>query len=390
MHVLLLAPLYFPYVGGAETHTRALAEALVTLGQQVTVCTDTGYRPVPEQEIVGGVRVLRTRLPVPEPGADQRDVVRWEAGPFGLLAELERLLRLGDLGRPDVIHAQCQISFLLGAVLKEHLGSPLAVTPHETTPEHDGLGRARSRFLYTLPQIDLFVASSRTFAEQAIMCGRPAADIVVVPSAALPAAGVAAGQARSPRVGGPRTGATVLNVGRFKPRKNQLALLRAVSQLRDGGLDVRCVLAGSCDAGSLPYLAEVRRLASRMGDAAVLVVDADNEGIAKLMTEADLVVQCATAEGLGIVAIEALNAGTPVIATPTLGAMEVLGDFPCLLTRGFAAGQIASAIQGALARPAEFAAAADAASASARRRFDAVTNAAGVLDLYRRVTGHTP
>lgn len=386
MHVLLLAPLYFPYVGGAETHTRALAEALVTLSQKVTVCTDAGVRLAPEQEAIGGVRVLRTPSFFPEPGADQRDVVRWEAGLFGLLAEVERLLRLGDLGPPDVIHAQCQISFLLGAILKEHLGSPLAVTPHETMPEHDGLGRARSRFLYTLPQIDLFVASSRTFAQQAISLGRPAADIDVVPSAALT---VAAGD-RLPRAGALRPDATVLNVGRFKPRKNQLALLRAISLLRVGGYQVRCVLAGSCDAGSVPYFAEVRELAGQLGDGAELVVDAGNERIAKLLAEADLVVQCATAEGLGIVAIEALQAGTPVIATPTLGAKEVLGDFPRLLTEGFAAEQIASAIEGALTRPAEFAAIAAAAATSTRQRFDALTNAARVLALYRRITGHRP
>lgn len=386
MHILFLAPLYFPYVGGAETHTRALAEALVTLGQQVTVCTDAGVRAAPEQEAVNGVRVLRTRSFLPEPGADQRDVVRWEAGLFGLLAEMERLLRSGELGHPDVIHAQCQISFLLGAVLKERLGSPLAVTPHETTPEYDGLGRARSRFLYTLPQIDLFVASSQTFAQQAIALGRAAADIVVVPSATLP---TPAGD-RMPRVAGPRPGVTVLNVGRFKPRKNQLALLRAISLLRAGGHQVRCVLAGSCDAGSVPYFAEVRELARRLGDGAELVVDAGNERIAELLAEADLVAACATAEGLGLVAIEALHAGTPVIATPTLGAIEVLGEFPRMLTEGFAAEQIASTIEGALARPAEFAATAAAAATSTRQRFDALTNAARVLALYRRITGHRP
>jgi hypothetical protein len=59
-----------------------------------------------------------------------------------------------------VIHAQCQISFLLGAVLKEHLGRPLVVTPHETVPEEDALGAARSRILFTLPQIDMFVAGA--------------------------------------------------------------------------------------------------------------------------------------------------------------------------------------------------------------------------------------
>lgn len=379
IHVLMLAPLYAPYVGGAETHTRALAEALVEQGQQVSVLTDRGHRLLPGTDTVGGVQVLRTERLGPGYEAEAwRDVVRWEAPVFDLLAEIERLISTGIANRPDVIHAQCQISFLLGAVLKEHLGCPLVVTPHETVPEDDGLGVARSRFLFTLPQIDLFIAGSRTFAEQAMALGRPAADTVVVESAVRLCAA-----APRPVRPGRRAVATILSVGRFKPRKNQLALLEAVALLRSRGRPVRCVFAGACDAGSIGYRDELVARARHLGDDVQVVEGADDAEIVRLMRVADLVVQPARAEGLGLAAIEALHAGTPVLATPTTGAVEVLGDFPRLLTAGFASADLAAAIEDALERPARYARAAARAAESARRRFNSQVNARRVLALYR-------
>jgi glycosyltransferase involved in cell wall biosynthesis len=381
----MLAPLYAPYVGGAETHTRALADALVELGQQVCVLTDRGNRDLPGIDTVGGVKVLRTTQLGPGCQADARsDVVRWEAALFGLLAEVERLIGTGALIRPDVIHAQCQISFLLGAILKEHLGCPLVVTPHETEPECDGLGAARSRFLFTLPQIDLFIAGSRTFAEQALAFGRPTARTVVVESAVRPRDAAS----RPVRPGpGRRPAATILSVGRFKPRKNQLSLLEAVALLRSRGGLVRCVLAGTCDAGSAGYRDELVARARQLGDYAEVIDGADDAEIERLMRMADLVVQPARSEGLGLAAIEALHAGVPVLATPTTGAVEVFGDFPSLLTSGFAPTDLAAAIEDALDEPARHADATARAAESARRRFDPQVNARRVLDLYRGLAG---
>jgi hypothetical protein len=106
----MLAPLYAPYVGGAETHTRALAEALVAQGQQVSVLTDRGHRRLPGTDTIGGVRVLRTDpggsvLRTDPPGrrggaSRGRDAVRWEVGLFGLLADVERLIGTGSPRRP--------------------------------------------------------------------------------------------------------------------------------------------------------------------------------------------------------------------------------------------------------------------------------------------------
>jgi glycosyltransferase involved in cell wall biosynthesis len=376
----MLAPLYAPYVGGAETHTRALSEALAEEGQRVSVLTDRGHRELPDTEVINGVRVLRTKRPYPVGSETNRpDIVWWEAALFGLLAEAERLVCADPANRPDIIHAQCQISFLLGAMLKSHLGCPIVVTPHETEPENDGLGGARSRFLFTLPQIDLFVAGSRTFADQAIVMGRPAdAATVVVESSVRCIAAERSGTLTRDR----RPHATILSVGRFKPRKNQLALFEAVAQLRARGLALRYMCAGTCDAGELNYRDELVARAAKLGGDVEVIEDADDARIARLLREADLVVQPSRAEGLGLLTIEALQVGVPVLATPTIGALEVLGHYPLLLTKGFAPDDIADSIQKALERPEEYAEVTARAAEDARRRFNPATAARRLIGLY--------
>jgi len=380
----MLAPLYTPYVGGAETHTRALCEAMVEEGHRVSVLTDRGYRRLPRGETINGVSVLRTEYSCPaDAEVGRSDVVRWEAPLFGLLADAQHLLSASSASRPDIIHGQCQISFLLGAVLKEHFEVPLVVTPHETMPENDGFGAARSRFLFTLPQIDQFVVGSRTFGEQALRLGRPMSGITIVESAVRSRAAAieSTGTARVRQAH-----ATILSVGRFKPRKNQHALLESVAILRSRGLAIRYVCAGTCDAGSLGYRDEIVAMAGKLGDVEV-VEGADDAGIERLFREADLVVQPSKAEGLGLLAIEALHAGIPVVATPTSGAIDVLGDYPLLLASGFTPSDIADSVQSALEQPARYAEITVQATAYVRRRFDPLVAARRLLDLYAGLAG---
>jgi len=385
MHVFFLSPHYAPYIGGAETHTRTLAEAIAARGEQVTVLSDRGRRDLPVSEWLNGVRVLRTSSAEVDPAAAPAEgKVRWESGFFDLLSDIEHLLERQEAGRPDIIHAQCQVSFLFGAILSEHYGCPLVVTAHETTPEHDGLGMARSRFLSGLPQIDMYVAGSAAFQQQAVGWGLPAASIEVVESVPL--------QSGSPRTSPPFANprnVSIVSVGRFKPRKNQLGLLDALGRLK-AARPVTCVIAGSCDAGSFEYRDRVRAAASRLGPAVQVVEDASDDQIQTLLRSADLVVQPATSEGLGLVALESLSLGTPVLVTPTSGGLEALGAYPDLLLDGFQPEQIAAGIERAVARPEQMIASATAAAAAVRTRFDSVRSADRMISLYRRLLGQGP
>jgi glycosyltransferase involved in cell wall biosynthesis len=162
-----------------------------------------------------------------------------------------------------------------------------------------------------------------------------------------------------------------------------------MSSLKAKGVHLRCVLAGSCDAGAVDYREKVAdrvRTLDLTND--VEIIDGpDDARLKQLMLDADLVVQPSLAEGLGLVVIEALLRGVPAIASPTEGACDVLKDFPMLLMPGFSPSHIAEAIIDALSRPNRYAAEASRAARSLRARFDPSVNVGRLLEIYQGRTG---
>ncbi len=113
----------------------------------------------------------------------------------------------------------------------------------------------------------------------------------------------------------------ILFVGRFEPRKGVLVLLRAFRILRRRDWDCRLLLVGSG-----PQEREARRYVAtrRLGKVEFLGRVSDDE-LAQLYRTADVFVTPATGrESFGIVLLEAMAAGTPIVCSDIHGYKGVV------------------------------------------------------------------
>jgi glycosyltransferase involved in cell wall biosynthesis len=132
---------------------------------------------------------------------------------------------------------------------------------------------------------------------------------------------LAVGPPRSPAetaVGSPY----ILAVGDLRAKKNLGALVRAVAALRRApGIPHRLVLAG-VDAGEGPGLAALGG-----GDGAVTLTGyVDDTALDRLLAGAALLVHPSLYEGFGLVVLEAMARGTPVLAARATALPETGGD----------------------------------------------------------------
>ena len=155
---------------------------------------------------------------------------------------------------------------------------------------------------------------------------------------------------------GIRCGApVVLAVGGVEERKNTLRLLQAFVRLRTELPDAQLVVAGGASLlDHARYTRDFKALAQRAGlgigpgDAVVLtgpLADDDMPGLYRL---ADVVAMPSLVEGFGLVVLEALASGVPVVVSRIAPFTEYLTDADCEWADPHAPASIASALRRAI------------------------------------------
>lgn len=113
----------------------------------------------------------------------------------------------------------------------------------------------------------------------------------------------------------------VLSVGRLVPGKGHAVLLEALTRLRGDGVETLTTLVGDGpERGSLERLAAELRLDVRFAGAV------GQDELRAFYEDAELFCLPTFAEGLGVVLLEAMAFGLPVVSTLVMGVPEVVED----------------------------------------------------------------
>jgi glycogen synthase len=328
VHIAILTNEYPPHVyGGAGVHVEYLTRELAKLDNghhQVTVLS------FGDQEISSGnftVRGIASHCP-PIPTQDARHTKFMDT-------MIRNLVMAGELGAVDVVHCHTWYTHMAGCLVKQLTGAALVLTTHSLEPHRpwkvEQLGTAYHASSWVertaYENADGVVAVSESMRKDAHdLYGVPQEKIRVIHNGIdleqyrpTPDAGVLSRYGVDPKQ------PYVLFVGRITRQKGIIHLVRAIQYLRP---DVQVVLcAGAPDTEEIgkemtQRVEEARRTRT---DPIIWVREmVPREDVIPLYTQAAVFVCPSVYEPFGIINLEAMACGTPVVASAVGGIKEVV------------------------------------------------------------------
>lgn len=413
LRILHVAP-YFEHAwayGGIPRVVSAQAHALAAAGHHVTVAT-TDARDGRTRTSAAGDATPRRFAPRRERTADGIDVLvfpnlsnaaayRWQFyTPRGFAGWLGAHARDFDVAH---LHACHNLLTARGAAMLQRAGVPYVVQPNGTARRIERR-RAAKWVFDALFGAELLAHAARIIAvsgserrqiqelaypgspfdsqsDDSLAQGRKNPGLVPNPLAPLPSCCMPERGWLRERLG-LTDGPLLMYLGTLSPRKQPGMLARAASAL--GRADVQLVFAGN-DMGEERA---VRRLVRRLGLEPRTRFTGLLTGPSRYaaLAAADVVVYPSYGEVFGLVPLEALQAGTPVIVSNDNGCGEIIGEIGggLLVAPGNPA-LLAAAVGKILDSLPRWRAAAAQAGAEASRRFHPDVVAAQLEEVYREV-----
>ena len=322
MKVALVCPYAWDMPGGVQSHVRSLAQQLRRRDHEVLIVAPRSKRGVAEE----GIAFAGRSVPIPANGS----VAPLAFGP-GAAASVKRIL---EGSHPDVVHLHEPLipSLSLLALLRTNI--PSVGTFHAAADGSTAYAIAKP--VLTRIAKRLTVRTAVSDAARSLIERYLPGDYVLTPNGVDVAAFAEAAPAEMGE------GKKVLFLGRIERRKGLEVLIQAMTRFRDD--DVELLVAGSG-----PEERELRALAERLLIRARFLGRVDDDLKASLFKRAD--VYCAPGlggESFGIVLIEAMAAGTPVVCSDLPGFRAVAATSGVLVSPGHA-GLLADALRRVLA-----------------------------------------
>jgi phosphatidyl-myo-inositol alpha-mannosyltransferase len=306
LRVALVCPYDLDMPGGVQTHVRALGGALRNLGDEVTILGPSRTGDDPSMVALGG----SIRVPF------NRSVAPIAVSPLAARRVSRALLTFA----PEVVHVHEPAVPMVALAATWRSPRPAVGTFHAWSASDRVYRAARPLLRPVLGRLAARIAVSgpaATFHAQAL--GLDPSDFTVIPNGVE----VARFASATPDPGLSSDVPTLLFVGRLEPRKGLEHLLAALTTLRRNGTEARLLVVGGGSGRDAPQT----RLPEDIRTAVTFLGRVDDHDLPRCYASADLFVAPSLGgESFGVVLVEAMAAGVPVVASSIPGYRSVATD----------------------------------------------------------------
>ena len=314
MKIIQVSPYFYPHIGGVETHVRCLSEKLIKRGHEVSVITSKLSGETAEHEVIDGIEIYRIK-----PLLNRCNT-----------PVMPRLVKAVLSQRADVVHGHIPPPFseYFAARACKRKNIPYVITYHcdleipsiinkpVTGLYRHTIGR------YALHHTDKIIVTTRTYGatSRAIWKFDPA----IIPMAVDAVEFNPNNKGREEIIERYHLGdkKIVLYVGRIKAHKG---LEQLVEYAKYTDKNIKYLIVG---AGDLTPILRVQIKKLGVQDKIILTGKISNEDLPKYYAACDMFVlpSISRLEAFGIVGLEAMASGKPVIISDIPGVREVISD----------------------------------------------------------------
>lgn len=319
MRILMISDVYFPRINGVSTSTRIFREELIRRGHKVTLIAPHYPGCTEEDDVI--------RIPSRQVMFDPEDRLMRRKEVLALLPMLRN-------EKYDLLHIQTPfLAHHLGVKLADRLEIPSIETYHTFFEEYlfhyvpfvpKVWMRALARY-FTRKQcnaVDRVIVPSAAMSELLDRYGVTTTMKIIPTGMELNAFQSCNGAAFRERYRIPATRPTLVYIGRVAHEKNIDFLLHMLRQLRISIPDILLIIAGEG-----PALSHLRNLTRKLGLG-------DNVLYVGYLSRTDALLDCYCAgnafvfasrtETQGLVLLEAMALGVPVVSTAVMGTRDIL------------------------------------------------------------------